>query len=202
MKAQADKVKELGNQSLMLLRPGDSILHGMRRSCSLSQSQQLASLAKLSHERHFDIHKFDPASEILVPGGAVLGLILSASSRDLHEILHEEVNGIKFLHPVHPGDVVGAVTFIHNVDESICTGDLECVTLTTVGIKNFDFTPFMDKKSLIDIPLDLFDSNVLRSTKRLEEFCATSAPLLQDKVVALVKRKIIRQAKRKDMFLL
>eukprot|EP00547_Thalassionema_nitzschioides_P007293 CAMPEP_0194221874 /NCGR_PEP_ID=MMETSP0156-20130528/31568_1 /TAXON_ID=33649 /ORGANISM="Thalassionema nitzschioides, Strain L26-B" /LENGTH=57 /DNA_ID=CAMNT_0038952433 /DNA_START=38 /DNA_END=208 /DNA_ORIENTATION=+ len=57
----------------------------MNRALTLSQMQQLASLARLTHERHFDIRKYDPSTELLIPGGCVLGLTLSAASRDLHE---------------------------------------------------------------------------------------------------------------------
>ena len=89
--SKAEVLGELGSHSLRPLRPSQLIVHSMCRPLSLTQSQQLASLARLTHERHFDSRKFDAKSEIYVPGGLVLGLTMSASARDLHEILHEEV---------------------------------------------------------------------------------------------------------------
>lgn len=78
--SQAKELLNIGSHSLKGLRTGHLILHRMNRSVSLTQSQQLASLARLTHERHFDVRKYDTTSEILVPGGVVLGLTLSAGN--------------------------------------------------------------------------------------------------------------------------
>ena len=59
------------SQSLTALRPGSLILHTLTRSITFAQSQQLASLARLTHERHYDIRKFDKKTEIYVPAGIV-----------------------------------------------------------------------------------------------------------------------------------
>jgi hypothetical protein len=37
------------------------------------------------------VYNFD---EILLPGGLVLGLTLSAANRDLHEVLHEDLHEV------------------------------------------------------------------------------------------------------------
>ena len=80
------KASVLGeSHSLVPLKPGQLILHTMHRSLSQSQSQQLASLARLTHERHFDTRRYD-RDEILIPAGLVLGLTMSATSRDLYEM--------------------------------------------------------------------------------------------------------------------
>ena len=55
------------SHSLTPLRPGNLILHTLCRSITFSQSQQLASLARLTHERHFNVRKFAVNSEIYVP---------------------------------------------------------------------------------------------------------------------------------------
>lgn len=62
------------SHSLATLEPGMMLLHTMHRSLTFSQSQQLASLARLTHERHFDSYKYDRSFEIYVPGGLVLGI--------------------------------------------------------------------------------------------------------------------------------
>ena len=71
---------ELGSHSIRPLRPGQLIIHKMNRSLSLSQSQSLSSLARLTHERHFDSYKYD-VGEMYVPGGLILGLTMSSSAR-------------------------------------------------------------------------------------------------------------------------
>ena len=92
--SKAETLNQLGSHSLKALRPNQLIIHHMTRSLTFSQSQQLASLARLTHSRHFDTRKFDQRTEIFVPGGLVLGLAMSNSARDLHEILHEEVSEV------------------------------------------------------------------------------------------------------------
>ena len=57
------------SQSLTGLQRGSLILHTLNRSITFAQSQQLASLARLTHERHFDIRKYDKKTEIYVPAG-------------------------------------------------------------------------------------------------------------------------------------
>jgi len=46
---------------------------------------QLSSLARLTHERHFNVKKFR-RDELYIPGGLVIGLTLSSSGKDLHEV--------------------------------------------------------------------------------------------------------------------
>ena len=197
--SKAQVLSSLGSQSLARLRPQQTILHSMHRSLSLSQSQQLASLAKLTHERHFDIRKYDPKTEILVPGGLVLGLVLSATSRDLHEVLHEELLHVSYTNPVHPGDVIGAITYVHDIDDTIATGNLECLTVTTIGVKNMEARDLEAASS--KLPLDLFEhSNSL--PKQIERICKKKCPLLSHRIVVQVTRKIIRQSRRQDIFLL
>lgn len=86
--SQARTLLSIGSHSLKRLHTGHLILHRMNRSVSLTQSQQLASLARLTHERHFDVRKYDATCEILVPGGVVLGLTLSAGIFKLFHIMH------------------------------------------------------------------------------------------------------------------
>ena len=56
--SKADTCQQLKSHSLVELRPGQVILHSMQRSLTFSQSQQLASLARLTHEKHFDCRKY------------------------------------------------------------------------------------------------------------------------------------------------
>ena len=218
-KSKADTIQSLGNQSLAALNPGQAILHSMCRSLSFSQSQQLASLAKLSHELFFNSYKYDPSAEILVPGELVHGLVVSAASRDLHEVLHEEVHNVSYINHVHPGDTISAITYVNSIDDSICTGDLECVNITTLGVKNVNLKDQIDK-----LPLEIFHSDN-STTKGIERICKVcnavlpnvssdylfnfryatlqeKCPELSGKIAVYLKRQIIRQTKRKNMFLL
>jgi hypothetical protein len=176
------------------LHAGSLILHTLARSITFAQSQQLASLARLSHERHFDIRKYDVKTEIYVPAGLVLGLTLSASNRDFHESLHEEITNVSYVHHLHPDDVVGAFSYVTEVDENL-PGELENISVRTIGVKN------MDLDSSIGIPMELLTTEKTY-TKNIDAICKLLVPKLTNKIIAVVDRKIIRQSNRREVFLL
>ena len=185
------KASVLGeSHSLAPLKKGQLILHTMNRSLSQSQSQQLASLARLTHERHFDTRKYE-TKELLIPGGLVLGLVMSASSRDLQEVLHEEMLHASYANSLHPDDLVGAISYVQNVQDQTAPGDLEVITVRTIGIKNVDV-----KRDLrgVDFPLELFTGNVPLLPKKLERICKTKCPILKNKIIVVMDRRIIRQS--------
>ena len=82
---KADVLQTLGSQTLTSLRAGQLIIHTLTRPLSETQCMQLSSLARLTHERHFNTRLFRK-EEMFVPGGLVLGLTCSQASRDLHEV--------------------------------------------------------------------------------------------------------------------
>mmetsp|Transcript_28185 Transcript_28185/g.34324 ORF Transcript_28185/g.34324 Transcript_28185/m.34324 type:complete len:431 (+) Transcript_28185:89-1381(+) len=192
---KSSTLAELGSHSLISLSPGQLILHTTNRCLTHTQSRQLASLARITHARHFDTRTFHPDTELLIPGGLVLGLALSASSRDLHEVLHEEMPRVSFVHAVHPNDVVGAMTYVKEVKELV--GDLELLTVRTVGFKSGVISSWEE----LEFPVELFFTEGL-STREVEAICRVHCPELSTKIVVIADRKIIRQANKKEAFLL
>jgi hypothetical protein len=55
---QAETLQSIGSQTLTSLRPGQLIIHSLSRPLSETHSMQLASLARLTHERHFNNRKY------------------------------------------------------------------------------------------------------------------------------------------------
>jgi hypothetical protein len=197
--SRADVLQGLKSHTLADLRPGQLILHSLNRSLTFTQSQQLASLARLTHEKHFDCRKYDQ-TELMIPGGLVLGITMSASARDFHEVVHEEILSVNYLNSLHPGNMVGAVSYIQSVEDTV--GDLQAVTVRTLGIKNLDV-----KKDLagVGLPLDLFQMNPSGKRvmpKDVERIVKTLCPQLQNKIVVQVDRRILRQARKQEVFLL
>eukprot|EP00591_Stephanopyxis_turris_P004897 CAMPEP_0195512096 /NCGR_PEP_ID=MMETSP0794_2-20130614/4179_1 /TAXON_ID=515487 /ORGANISM="Stephanopyxis turris, Strain CCMP 815" /LENGTH=237 /DNA_ID=CAMNT_0040639819 /DNA_START=193 /DNA_END=906 /DNA_ORIENTATION=+ len=199
--SKAETLIDLGSQSLAPLTPGQLLLHTMNRSMTLAQSQQLASLGRITHEKHFDTRKYDAKTEILVPGGLVLGLALSASSRDLHEVLHEEIVKASFVNNLPPDNVVGAITYVKRL-ESV-PGDLESLLVKTIGVKNLDVKRDLEG---MELPLHLFAGGDSREEaimpKDIERICKKHCPVLSKKIVVMAERRIIRQATHKEVFLL
>lgn len=171
----------------------------MNRSITFTQAQQLASLARSTHERHFDTRRYEQ-SELLIPGGLVLGIVQSAASRDFHEILHEELLHVNYVNSLHPGNIVGAISYIQSVEEAV--GDLEICTVRTLGIKNMDV--MRDLKG-VDIPLELlqmYPHGRAIKTKDIQRICKSHCPQLHNKIVVLMDRRILRQARHEEVFLL
>jgi hypothetical protein len=172
---------------------------------TFTQSQQLASLARLTHEKHFDTRKYN-ITELLIPGGLVLGLTMSASARDFHEVLHEEILNVNYINELHPSDMVGAISYIQKVEDVV--GDLQVVTVRTLGIKNIDVVKDLDR---VDLPLELFElgSGVGQGgggggikSKTIQNICKSKCPQLYNHIVVQVDRRILRQAPHQHVFLL
>lgn len=104
----SDKLNALGSHTLSHLRPGQLIFHTLVRPLSQTVVMQLATLARLTHERHFNTRKFS-RDEVLVPGGLVYALTTSLASRDLHEVIFEELVNCAFPNNLNPGETVSAV---------------------------------------------------------------------------------------------
>lgn len=134
---------------------------------------------------------------IIILVGLVLGLTTSAANRDFHEALHEEVINVSYVHHLHPGDVVGAFSYISDVNENL-PGDLESVTVRTIGVKNMDV---MNDLQDVSIPMELLLTDKTY-TKSVDGICKSLCPKLYNKIVAVVDRKIIRQSNRREVFLL
>jgi len=92
--------------------------------------------------------------------------------------------------------MVGALSYVSAVDEHL-PGDMEIATVTTLGVKNIHVIRDL---SDVEIPLDLFQPGIF--SKEIEQICKESCPALSNKVVVQVERKILRQSRRREVFLL
>ena len=103
---------------------------------------------------------------------------------------------VNYTNHVHPGENVMALTYVKRLDENI-TGDLECLVVTTLGVKNIGAAELEN----VEVPTDLFtDCNI--TTRQVERICKEKCPQLKGKIVVQAERKIIRQASRAEAFLL
>jgi hypothetical protein len=119
---------------------------------------------------------------------------------DLHEIIHEELTECVFPNSLLPDEVVGAVSFITKLEEHI-SGNIECVTVRTLGIKNVDVVKDLQN---IEIPLEIFTTTPMaqRWKVSLEAILREKCPILSKNIVCIVDRKIYRPAPKQTPFLL
>ena len=66
-------------------------------------------------------------------------------------MLYEELQQCSFPNNLSPGDTVGAITFIKDLEEHI-SGDIEVVTVRTLGLKNCDVVRALCGK---DLPMEV-----------------------------------------------
>ncbi len=197
---QAEKIQQLGSQTLTSLKPGQLLLHGMQRPLALGQCMQLSTIARINHDRHFNTRKHKLPDDMTIPAGLQLATTLSMASRDLHEVIHEELTECIFPHFLKPGEVMGAISFVLKVEEHI-SGDIECVTLRTVGIKNVDIVN--DLKNM-PLPTEMFTKYPLnaRWERSLESILSDKCPILSKNIVCIADRKLYRPAPKAVPFLL
>ncbi|RYG68967.1 hypothetical protein EON64_03900 [archaeon] len=111
-------------------------------------------------------------------------------------MLFEELQECSYPNQFAPHDILSAMSFIRSVDEHV-TGDIEAVTLRTIGVKHVDVSKAL---ALRDLPLSLFTAEMRPA--QVEELCKKHCPELGKLVVCIADRKIFRQAPQQMPFLL
>lgn len=193
---QSEVLQQLGSQTLRSVRPGQLILHSQMRGLGFGHSMQLATLGRLTHERHFNIHKFN-RENIYTPGGLVLALTCSLASRDLHEVLYEDLGECIFPAHLNPDDCVSSMTFVKALKEHV-SGDIESMEVRTIGVKNAEVAVELVGRP---VPKELLEGPLLKPAS-LDEVLKQKLPELRGKIVCVADRTIYRQAPKHVPFLL
>jgi hypothetical protein len=173
------------------IQPGQLVLHASARPIGYASNMQLSTLFKMTHPLIFSSNLRN--QEAIVPGPLVIALTLSAASREMYEILHETIDKSRIFQRVGPLDTVGAVSYIKNVQP--LQNDLEEVTLSTIGIKNCAVRT--DLKG-VPIPVALFSED-LKERKEVSELLKKECPILENKIVCKVDRRIVRSVSRESL---
>lgn len=182
--------------ALAELKPGSLLLHGSSRPLQPAVLMSLASLGRLTHPYVFNTQRYGE-TELGVPGGLVLAQTFAAASRSLFEVVHETVLSARHLAPVHPGDVIGAMSFVDAVER--VADSVERATIVTLGVKNTDVVHELDA---VPLPLALFATTPMRP-REFESLCEAEAPQLSGKLVSHSVRHVYRQhSAQEQMFLL
>jgi len=198
----AEDVGDDSRGSLRQLTPGRLIVHSASRPITTTQTMQLASIGRIVHDRHFNAPRFssDAAEKRLyVPGALGVALAHSLAGRELHEMLFQTLHSASFTAPLHPGDVVSAVTFVR-ARADYAAADLEKLEVVTLGLVGV-----ADARALAEAPLPaaLFLGDApLRARDVRAILDRHPCGLRPDQVILQTKRSIYRQAPRAEPFLL
>ncbi len=94
---------------------------------------------------------------------------------------------------------MGAITFIKAVEEHV-SGDIEAITIRSIGIKNCDVHRALANR---DLPIELFLTPLKNwRPTQIEELLKKSVPELNKLITCIADRKIYRQAPKQVPFLL
>ena len=122
---------------------------------------------------------------------------MHSTPSDRFQLLHEDLLECSYINNLHPGDTVGALSFVRSLEETV-SGELESLIIRTVGVKNIDVPREL---AGVPLPMELFSGKVLRP-RDYEAICESECPILKNKIVASLERRILRQAPRSESFLL
>ena len=168
------------------LEPGQLFLHQRVRPIGVTENLYLSTLFRNTHPVHSDYQVYSPR-DIIVCGGFVMAMVQAAASRELRQILDEEVVHCSHVNPITPGDNIGAISHVIEV-EAGPSEHLEWVTVKTLGLKNIDVaTELAD----VAIPRELLQADPLKPSA-IEAICAASCPFLTRRIALQMTRKLLR----------
>jgi citrate lyase beta subunit/acyl dehydratase len=168
-----------------VLKPGQLFLHQRVRPIGVTENLYLTTLLRNTHPVHSDYQAFQP-EEIIICGGFVMAMVQAATSRELRQILDEEIVQCSHVNRVTPGDNIGAISYV--IDVEPFTEHLEWVTVKTLGLKNIDVaTELAD----VAIPRELLQADPLKPSA-IESICAARCTFLARRIALQMTRKLLR----------
>lgn len=173
--------------TLVPVHSGQLILHTFSRPTGMFLSTAINTLFKQVHPLLMGLGRFTE-SQLVLSGGIVMAQTISAASRELFEVLYQELISCRFLNKVAPNETIGAISYIESVEQLL--GGLEELTVITLGLRETDVLTELKNK---DVPEQLFTQK-FSTRSELEEYIAAHCPFLVGKVAVIATRKIIRQA--------
>lgn len=178
-------------QNILPLEKGKLILHTFTRPMGVDSNLALSTIFKVTHPIHIDHHIYDPEDTrgIVISGGLVQALTVAAASRDLHEVVWEELMQGDNIAPLGPRDTLGAVSYVmdRKVNESSVLH--EELIVRTFGLKNI--SPAIECTHL-EFPPELFEGPHRRPSDYNNILHKAGAYWLEERLVTVITRKIVR----------
>ncbi len=169
-----------------VLEPGQLFLHQRVRPIGVTENLYLTTLFRNTHPVHSDYQAFQP-EEIIICGGFVMAMVQAATSRELRQILDEEIVQCSHVNRVTPGNNIGAISYVIDV-EAGPSEHLEWVTVKTLGLKNTDVATEL---AGVAIPRELLQGDPLKPSA-IESLCAARCPFLTRRIALQMTRKLLR----------
>ncbi|MEC9466880.1 MAG: aldolase/citrate lyase family protein [Myxococcota bacterium] len=170
---------------VMPLTPGEVILHPPVRPIGHSENLLLTTLFRNTHPVHFDTVRFGKDG-LIVCGGFVQALAHACAERELRPILDETLEYSQHIHPVHPGERIGAVS--HVLACRAISPHLEEVRVMTLGLREVDVVNELDQ---LPLPAALFVPDNQKPSA-IQAICRQHCPELENRI-ALRSLRVLRR---------
>merc|ERR1712157_402592 len=181
----------INNDSIKKIYCNELLLHTLQRPIGVETNMNLSMLHRMTQPLLYNTNRYK--DEGLYVGGVLLvALSHSIASKELYEVIYEELLDSHIINKASPTDCISAMTYIIDVndDKYEYFQEVECVT---VALKNTDITNQFDG---IKVPLSLFRPGIY--PRDVENICNKFIPQLKNKVVVHSYRKLLRQKPKND----
>ena len=182
---QAGAAARLTGPAQRDLRSGELYLHNRVRPLGVTENLNLSTLFRNTHPVHSDYQAYAP-EQVIVCGGFVMSMVIAAAARDLGQVLDEEVVHCSHINTVTPGDNIGALSYV--VDVQPVGDDLEEVTVKTLGLRNMNVSVEL---AGVKVPLALLGTDHPKP-REVEALCESLCPTLVGRIALQMTRKLLR----------
>lgn len=166
------------------------LIHDLVQVFGESEVRMLGNLLGIYVDRHqYHSNKIQYSGQnLVVPDPFVLAAGIANTALDLGEVVYEDVVYCANINKVSFGDHIGTLTYIEQCKESKGNKHLEEVLVKHIIVKQLDMKNVLQ----FNVPFKLVaESDKMRPTD-VELLCATSCPLLHNKIACIVARRIVR----------
>lgn len=192
-KVNSDGINSNNNNiSIKKIYSNELLLHTLQRPIGIETNMNLSMLHRMTHPMLYNTNRFSSSNDLFVGGVLLVSMTHSIASKELYEVIYEELLDAHIINKASPTDCISAMTYIIDVNENKYEffEEVECIT---IGLKNIDITNQLNN---IKIPLSLFRPGIY--PRDVENICNKQLPQLKNKIVVHSYRKLLRHKPKHD----
>ena len=189
--SKANALSTMNNPySIKKIYKDELLLHTLQRPIGVETCMNLSMLHRMTHPLLYNTNRHP--NELCVGGVLLVALTHSIASKELYEVIYEELLDSHIINKASPTDCIAAMTYIIDINDTKYEyfQEVECIT---IGVKNVDITNQLNN---IKIPLSLFRPGIF--PRDVENICNAMIPQLKNKIVVHSYRKLLRHKPKHD----
>mmetsp|Transcript_61186 Transcript_61186/g.97357 ORF Transcript_61186/g.97357 Transcript_61186/m.97357 type:complete len:484 (+) Transcript_61186:800-2251(+) len=190
--SKAHSLTVMNPYSIKKIYKDELMLHTLQRPIGMETNMNLSMLFRMTHPLLYNTNRYRDPGELYVGGVLLIALTHSIASKELYEVIYEELLDSHIINKASPNDCISAMTYVIDVndDKYEYFQEVECIT---IGLKNVDITAQLNN---LKIPLSLFRPGIF--PRDVENICNKFMPQLSNKIVVHSYRKLLRHKPKHD----